>query len=48
MQLSDYPRLLTALRERNLGAFSLRTVKKASYSSIERRTMSAGGEERIR
>lgn len=31
LRLSDYPRLLTELRERNPGAFDLRTVETASY-----------------
>jgi hypothetical protein len=31
LQLSDYPQLLTALRNQNPGEFVLRTVETASY-----------------
>ncbi len=31
LRLSDYPRLLTELRDRNPGGFDLRTVEKAYY-----------------
>ncbi|MFC6907033.1 hypothetical protein [Halalkalicoccus tibetensis] len=31
LRLSDYPRLLTKLRDRNPGGFDLRTVEKAYY-----------------
>lgn len=45
MQFSDYPRLLTALRDRNPGAFDLRTVEKAYYQQY-RDTYDVGrGEE---